>query len=213
MCALYTVSSSLSQCVSVCLQCLRLHLVYFSCALSIRLSSVCSCVWLCVCITEEERAADVTQGIAICSCVFIVCFHHLLLYSHRKTVLFTVCLCICLCVCVSAMYLLMVSVCMCVCVCLYVWLSVCLSLCLSDMCYCETFQKAGWLGNVREGERDSWWATHARDTKQQRNELKTDVCDVSQWWESLTCYYSRISEEEDLGLYIELSRTLKEDFS
>jgi len=23
--------------------------------------------------------------------------------------------------------------------------------------------------------------------KQQRNELKTDVCDVSQWWESVTC--------------------------
>ena len=56
----------------------------------------------------------------------------------------------------------------------------------------------GWLGNVREGERDySWWATYARDTKQQRNELKTNVCDVSQWWESLTCYYSRIPEEEE----------------
>jgi len=49
------------------------------------------------------------------------------------------------------------------------------------------------------------WATYARDTKQQRNELKTDVCDVfcantlslSQWWESLTCYYSRIPEEEE----------------
>jgi len=56
-----------------------------------------------------------------------------------------------------------------------------------------------WLGNVREGERDySWWATYARDTKQQRNELKTDVCDVSQWCESLslTCYYSRIPEED-----------------
>jgi len=39
--------------------------------------------------------------------------------------------------------------------------------------------------------------TYARDTKQQRNELKTDVCDVSQWWESLTCYYSRILEEEE----------------
>jgi len=23
--------------------------------------------------------------------------------------------------------------------------------------------------------------------KQQRNELKTDVCDVSQWWKSMTC--------------------------
>jgi len=36
--------------------------------------------------------------------------------------------------------------------------------------------------DVQEGERDySWWATYARDMKQQRNELKTDVCDVSQW--------------------------------
>ena len=53
-------------------------------------------------------------------------------------------------------------------------------------------------GKVREAERDySWWATYARDTKQQRNELKTDVCDVSQSWESLTCYYSRILEEEE----------------
>ena len=26
------------------------------------------------------------------------------------------------------------------------------------MCYCETFLKAGWLGNVREGERDYSWS-------------------------------------------------------
>jgi len=54
-------------------------------------------------------------------------------------------------------------------------------------------------GKCTRGERDySWWATYARDMKQQRNELKTDVCDVSQWWESLTCYYSRIPEEDTM---------------
>jgi len=33
----------------------------------------------------------------------------------------------------------------------------------------------------------SWWATYAMNMKQQKNEMKTDVCDVSQWWESVTC--------------------------
>ena len=48
--------------------------------------------------------------------------------------------------------------------------------------------EGSWLGNVWEGERDyCWWATYARDMKQQGNELKTDVCDMSKWWVSVTC--------------------------
>ena len=45
-----------------------------------------------------------------------------------------------------------------------------------------------WQDDWEMYEREKETTTYARDMKQQRKELETDICDVSQRWESTTCY-------------------------